>query len=104
VWFYRRSQEGEPLKPGGPPVVKVPLALSAVTAGSFEAADGSLGTVMVNTTGETQEAVLTLGRRGTSVVLYHADRTEERRWDSPAAGAGIPVSLEPYGTRMLVVR
>ncbi|MFQ5811406.1 MAG: hypothetical protein ACE5JM_17445, partial [Armatimonadota bacterium] len=104
VWFYRRSQEGEPLKPGGPPVMQVPLALPAVTAGSFEAADGSLGTVIVNVTGEDQEAVVTLGRPGESAVLYQADRSEERRWDSAAEGANIPVSLEPYGTRMLVVR
>ncbi len=104
LWFYRRDPSGEPLRPGGPPLVRVDISLPAVTAGSFEAADGSIGTVIVNTTGEQQDATVTLGRSVRSAVLYEADRTEERRWDALGAGADIPVSLEPYGTRMLVVR
>ena len=104
LWFYRRSSEGEPIKPGGPPLVKVPISLPAVSAGSFEAADGSLGTIIVNTTGEQRDAVVTLRRPAQSAVLYHADRTEERRWGAAVAGTEIPLSLEPYGTRMLIVR
>jgi hypothetical protein len=103
-WFYRRSSQGEPLRPGGPPVVRVPISLPAVTAGSFAAEDGSVGTVIVNTTGEQQAAAVKLARAWGSAVLYRADRTEERRWESPAAGTDLPMSLEPYGTRMLVVQ
>lgn len=104
LWFLRRDPKGEPRKPGGPPLVEVHISLPSVTAGSFEAADGSVGTVMVNTTAEPQDATLRLDRPAESAALYRADRTEERGWDSLPAGAEIPISLEPYGTRMLVVR
>ena len=50
LWYYRQDATGEPLRPGGPKVKKVPIALPAVVAGRFEAQDGSFGTVLANST------------------------------------------------------
>ena len=82
VWFYRQDARGEPLKKGGPRVLKTTMKLPAVTAGSFEAEDGSVGTILVNTTPLPQQATV-------------------KPTDSPAE---MIVSLEPFGTRMLIHR
>lgn len=104
LWFYRRDGGGKPLEGSSPPVVKVPLSLPAVTAGSFAAADGSVGTVLVNTTDRPQEATLRLEGASDYAVLYKADRSEVRRWKKPADGLCVTVGLEAYGMRMLVTR
>ncbi len=104
AWFYRHSAKGQPLRPGGRKVVKVAVKLPAVTAGSFAAADGSVGTVIVNATDVPQTATLTLGTPAETAVLYGADRREIRKWGRLPAGHQIAVSLEPFGTRMLVTR
>ena len=102
--FYRANRDGAPIRPGGPKVVKVPVTLPAVIAGSFAAADGSVGTVIVNTTGESQAATIALAKAAEIAILYEADRREARRYDRPSAGQQIRVSLEPFGVRMLVAR
>jgi len=104
AWFYRHSTEGQPLKRGGPKVVKVPIKLPAVTAGSFAAADGSVGTVIVNATPEPQTATLALPLPAGSAVLYRADRSEVRRWQRVDAGQEITMPLDPLATMMLLVR
>ena len=82
--------------------VDTAATLPAVTAGSFEALDGSVGTIIVNTTSEAQDATVELRPGGKGARLYRADRTEVQRWDQ--APSQIPLKLEPYGTRMLVVK
>jgi hypothetical protein len=104
VWFYRQDSKGEPLTPGGPKVIKATLALPAVAAGSFEAADGSLATVLVNTTRADQHATVRLSRAPKSAVLYRADRTQATGWEADAPAKEIQVQLEPLGTRVLVTR
>ena len=102
VWFYRQDVRGQSLAPGGPKLVKGTIKLPAVTAGSFAAADGTIGTVIVNMTAQPRAATvkLTAGKR--SAALYRADRAEERRWQpSPAE---IELSLGPFGVRLLVLR
>ncbi len=102
TFFYRQdNKNGKPLRPGGPPVVKVEVELDAVTAGSFEAEDGSTGTVIVNATPETQKVVVALApdrqhalKRGHGVPV-----------PGPAIVFGqpqLPLELEPFGVRMLV--
>jgi hypothetical protein len=80
------------------------VSLPAVTAGSFEAADGSVGTVLVNGTPERQDAAVRLPHAVAGAVLYTAEREEERRWDALPAGQEVALSLEPFGVRMLVTR
>ncbi|MFA6564593.1 MAG: DUF6259 domain-containing protein [Verrucomicrobiia bacterium] len=102
VWFYRQDSRGQSLKPGGPKVVKTTLKLPVVTAGSFAAADGSVGTVIVNATSQAQTATVRLNGPARRATLFRTDRTEEKRWErSPDK---VEVRLEPFGTRCLVIR
>lgn len=102
VWFYRQDSRGQSFKPGGPKVVKATVKLPVVTAGSFVAADGSIGTVIVNATSQTQTATVRLNGPKTYATLFRANRTEEKRWErSPDK---VEVKLEPFGTRCLVTR
>ena len=75
--------------------------LVSVGAGSFEAEDGSIGTVIVNATAKPQQAKVRLASSGRSATLFHADRTEEQRWDK--VPTEIAVSIEPFGVRMLIL-
>ena len=100
--FYRDDPKGQAMRPGGKKVSQTAIALPAVTAGSFAAADGSVGTVIVNATASPQQAKAILSAPGKSAALYEADRREVQRWAQ--APAEIPVSLEPFGARMLVVQ
>jgi hypothetical protein len=102
VWFYRQDARGQSLKPGGPKVVKATVKLPVVTAGCFIAADGSVGTVIVNATSQAQIATVRLGGPSKSATLFCADRSEEKRWERPPDK--IEVMLEPFGTRFLVTR
>ncbi|MCX6911367.1 MAG: DUF6259 domain-containing protein [Verrucomicrobia bacterium] len=102
VWFYRQDSRGQSLKSGGPKVVKATLRLPVVTAGSFAAADGSVGTVIVNATSQAQTATVRLNDSIKHATLFRADRTEEKRWER--SSDKIEVTLEPFGTRCLVIR
>ncbi|MBN1342118.1 MAG: hypothetical protein JXQ73_05535 [Phycisphaerae bacterium] len=103
VWFYRYDSKGKALRPGQPKVSKIPLVLPAVIAGSFIAADKSVGTVIVNTTDADQQATATLDAPAREAILYRADKTEVRRWNALQPGAKVEMSLEPFATRMLIV-
>jgi len=87
VWFWRQNNK------------KATVQLPVVTAGSFKAADGSVGTILVNTTDQPQRAIVKLDK---PAVLHRADRSEERRWET--APSQIELALEPFGARMLVTR
>ena len=100
VWFYRADASGKRLQRHGPAVSKVTISLPTVTAGSFAANDGSTGTVVVNTTAVPQQATIRLVVARPGVVLYQADRSVEKRFDGPVAE--VVVTLEPFGTRMIV--
>lgn len=99
AWFWRQDARGLPQKTGGPKLVKATITVPCVTAGSFAAADGSVGTVIINSTPQPQQATVRL-TVGKAAVLHSADRTEEKRWD--AAPATVVLSLEPFGVRMIV--
>ena len=73
------------------------LPLPAVEVGTYEAADGSLGTVVVNATDQPQTATVTLPG---ATEVFAADGTRLSR----AAGPTLELTIEAYGTRMLVSR
>ncbi len=101
AWYWRQDAKGQVQKPGGPKLVKATVQLPCVIAGSFAAADGSLGTVLINTTPQPQPAIVTLPR-ARSFVLHRANRTEEKRAD--VMPASLELALEPFGVRLLVTR
>lgn len=95
--FYRQSPDGEPLRPGGPKVVRTEVRLPAIAVGSFAASDGSVATVLANITPETRTAECAL--TGPSTV-FTADRVEEQRVE----GRTVRLALEPFGVRVVVGR
>ena len=100
TYCWRRDpKRGKPVKRGGPPLVKEPLILPAVTVGSFQAADGSAASFIVNSTPEERRAVAVLppGRQST---VYSATRKEEKK----TTDARIPLVLEPFGVCVIVTR
>jgi hypothetical protein len=102
VWFYRQDPGGRSAgKQGKPPVSKATIVLPSVTAGSFVAANGSTGTVIVNTTAAPRKATIKLTDMPRGAVIYRADRSVERRFDTPVKE--VVMTLEPFGTRMVVV-
>jgi hypothetical protein len=100
VWHYMADDKGDML-PDRRRAIKVTIPRPTVVAGSFEAEDGSVGTVIVNTTNKQQQAKVRLTSGGRSATLFHVDRTEEQKWDK--CPDEIPVSLEPFGVRMLIL-
>jgi hypothetical protein len=99
TFFYRQSAAGEPLRPGGVPVVKVDLDLETVVAGAFEAHDGSVAAIVVNATPDPQETTLSFrdeaGRRA-----FTASR--EPRNDVRVIGSRAQVRLDPFEVLVLV--
>ncbi len=104
VSFYRYDSKGQPIRRGGPKVSKAFLDIPAVSAGSFQTKDGSIATILANVTDQPQTARIALPEDTDRAVLYRSDRTELRSWSRPSEGTRIDVSLEPFGTRMLIVR
>jgi len=99
--FYRNNPSGKELRPGGPRVVRVEIDLPAVVAGSFTAADGSVGTVLVNTTDQAQRATARFARTN-AAVLYTSRREPVRTWKWTPSPFEFSVELEPYGVRFVV--
>jgi len=83
------------------PVGEGALTMETVTAGSFKAGDGSIGTVIVNTTPEPQQVKVQTTEPG-KMTLYDARRQQLQAWD--AVPRSIDLDLEPFGVRMLVSR
>lgn len=105
VGYFVSDPTIEPTRPDGPRLRELKLQLPAVQAGSFRAADGSLGTVVVNITDSPQEARLRIGRGAwRELTLFSARREALQTWSQPPADGVVTVQLEPFGTRMLVAR
>lgn len=101
LWHYHPDENGD-LTIGGRKARKATIRRPVVVTGTFKAEDGSIGTVIVNTTTTEQSAKLLVPSSERGAVLYRADRTEMQRWDkSPSE---VPLTLEPFGVRMLVLR
>lgn len=100
VWHYMLDENGEPL-PDGRKVKKVYVRRPCVVAGSFEATDGSLGTVVVNATRSPREVGMPLPSNALSVVVYDADRNLLERLDLPANS--IELELKPFEVKVVIV-
>jgi len=94
-----RSQPSEEVPQKGR---RATLQFPAVNVGSFKAADGSMGTVLANTTGEEQSATLIIPWSAHQLVLCDSARKMLQQWQDVSAGQEIQVTIEPFGTRMLV--
>jgi hypothetical protein len=102
VEYWRNDANGTAQKPDGPKTSKAKLKLPTITTGSFEAADGSVGTIIVNTTGKPQVATLKLPGHGKIARMYRANRTEIQSWEK--VFSTLPLTLEPYESQMLILR
>jgi hypothetical protein len=96
TYFWRRDAKGKPRK-NGPPVSKHALSLAAVTAGTFEAGDGSHATFVVNATPNEREAIVHFGSARETTVFSPSREGIER-----AHGKDIALVLPPFGIRVLI--
>ena len=104
LWFWRRdAARGKPIRKGGPPLVKVPIALPAVAVGSFIGEDGSTAAFLANTTPEPQAAVAIIPK-DKRVIVYREERTEEKRFDASDTDLPVPLTFDPFGVRVVVMR
>jgi len=94
--------KSQPSKAIIPRARRATIKFSAVNVGSFKAADGSIGTVLANTTNEEQLATLVIPWAASHLALYDSARKELMRWRDISAGQEIRVTIEPFGTRMLL--
>jgi len=94
-----RTGGKQPARPQTPQV-----RFAAVNAGSFRSADGSVGTVLANTTDEVQAAEVLVSAPRLSLTLYDAHRRELQRWTSCGTDRTIRIDLKPWETRVLVAR
>ncbi|MBT3290092.1 MAG: hypothetical protein HN380_22300 [Victivallales bacterium] len=102
TFYYRQDQaKGKPLRPGGPPVRKIETSLETVATGSFTAADGSVGTVIVNATDQPRQAVVHLEPKRTH-LLHGADGTP--LVSKFGRDGQLSLDLEPFGVRFLISR
>lgn len=101
LWHYQADEQGD-LTIMGHKARKATIRRPTVVTGTFKAEDGSIGTVIVNasTVEQTAKLLVLSGARG--AVLYRADRTEVQRWDKRPSE--VPLTLEPFGVRMLILR
>jgi len=101
LWHYEADEKGD-LTVIGRKARKATIRRPTVVTGTFKAEDGSIGTVIVNASTAEQRAKLLVLSSKRGAVLYRADRTEMQHWDkSPRE---VPLTLEPFGVRVLVLR
>ena len=101
LWHYHPDENGD-LTIGGRKARKATIRRPTVVTGTFKAEDGSIGTVIVNTSSTEQTAKLLVPSSERGAVLYRADRTEMQCWDKNPSE--VLLTLEPFGVRMLVLR
>jgi hypothetical protein len=98
--------DAPPQKGAKPPAAQVSreVRFPAVNAGSFRAADGTEAVILANATDKPRSAKLSFPHNSTMLKLYDASRREVSQWADVAIGQEIPIDLEAYGTRVLIVR
>jgi hypothetical protein len=101
LWHYQEDEKGLELPDGKRKGVKVAVERPTVVGGSFEAEDGSIGTVIVNATPERQEAKLELRYSKCPVTLYNAERIKEQHWEE--CPEKVNVTLEPYDIKIFIL-
>lgn len=96
TFFWRRDPKGKPCK-HGPPVSKRSLTLAAVTAGTFQAQDGTRATFVVNPTPAERQATVRLSAPA-EVTIFTPDRQELSRHSAQE----IRLTLPPFGIRVFL--
>jgi hypothetical protein len=106
TYYFRRDAKSHN-------ITKQPYTLPAATAGSFKAADGTIGTVIVSVLDGAQVVTVAVakssqvsgggGGGGSSAVLYDGRRTELRRWEVGKVPDQIECQLQPFGVCFLVL-
>lgn len=81
----------------------VNITVPALAHGAYEAADGSLGVIIANTTAQLRAGALLLPYRVRLATIYRGDRTLERECLNLAGGAALELKLGPLETRMLIL-
>lgn len=103
-WYWKRRLKGDDQRdPAKVADAKAELLLEAVTAGSFEAGDGSRAHFIVNATPDPQKATAILPAEGEAIV-FSADRRELKKIGAAEGERRVPFDLEPFGVRVIVVR
>jgi hypothetical protein len=104
TWYWAaKPEKGTKQKTGEPPPGSKTLSLDAVTAGAFEAANGSMAHVIVNATPDPRKATATLPP-GPEAVVFSAERKELSRVPAAKTERRVPLELEPFGVRIVVHR
>ena len=101
LWHYHPDENGD-LTINERKARKATIRRPTIVTGTFKAEDGSIGTVIINTTATEQTANLLVPSSDRPAVLYQADRKELQRWDK--LPTKLPLTLEPFGVRMLILR
>lgn len=96
-WFIPRCKKGSDIKPEK----RTTRALPSVIAGRFKAPDGSIGTVIVNSTMQPQQVTVKNYESDGTAHLYRTDKSIEKSFDS--FPKSLKLKLEPFGVRMLIV-
>lgn len=99
VWHYMLDDNGELLSDGRR-VKKVYVRRPCVIAGSFEATDGSLGTVIVNATRRRQQFELSVPPLSDTLAIYDAERNLLQFLEHPVNR--LALELEPLEVKMLI--
>ncbi len=74
--------------------------LPCVVAGRFAAPDGTIGTILVNATPDTQRVTVEPVERGHPARLCRADKSIEATF--PILPEKLEITLEPFGSRLLI--
>ena len=101
LWYWRPdSQNGKPIEPDGPPVVKRLVRLPAVSTGCFKAKDGSVATFVANITSQDQLVTIVTPKEKV-ISVYQANRQFIR---SSEKSEKVNLSLKPFGVRVLIMK
>jgi len=104
TWYFRRRlSAGEARDPAMWAEAQTKLKIAAVTAGAFEAANGSEAHIVVNGTPDARTATASFGP-GPEAIIYSAERKELARVPAFRQPRKVSLDLEPFGVRVIVVR
>jgi hypothetical protein len=101
VWHYALADDGE-LFPDGRRGKKVFIDRPAVVDGTFEAEDGSLATIVINSTFSNQDVEIVLPENVSQADIYSADR--ELLEHVSAGTAVVKMQLEPLGVKVIICK
>lgn len=103
TWYYHRKLAPDEARDADKrEEAKTKLAIAAVTAGAFEAANGSEAHVVVNATPDARKATVALPG-GAEAVVFSPERNELSRVAASKGTRQVVMDLEPFGVRVVVI-